>query len=115
MNCRLNITKRIMGVMSDETVQRGQKVKLEAHATRLIHRPLEQIRMSVPDGIKRCQHIKPRVAIELGRENIRLQVLEKSLAQHLLVEMDAVKPGPCRGRPPLDQSGDLLGELKVAR
>ncbi|MEI2686319.1 MAG: hypothetical protein V9G14_08655 [Cypionkella sp.] len=96
MDGRFDIAKRIMGVVGDKAVQRGQKVELEAHAACFIDWPLEQVGLAIPDGIERRQHIKPRVAIELGREDVRLQVLVEGLAQHLLVEMDAVEPGPDR-------------------
>ena len=115
MDGRFDIAKRIMGVMGDKAVLWGQKIELEAHAACFIDWPIEQIRLAIPDRIERCEHIKARVAIELGRENIRLQVLVEGLAQYLLVELDAVEPSPCAGRPALDQSCDVLRELEEAR
>jgi len=115
MDGRLDIAERVMGIVRCETIQRRNTVQLEAHAPSFIDGPLEQIRLTIPDRIERCQDIEPGIAIELSGKNIGLQVLIECLAQHLLIEMDAVEPGPGGGRPARNQSADILGELEKRR
>lgn len=67
------------------------------------------------DRVQRCQDVEPGVSVELGCEDVGLQVLIEGLAQHLLIEMNAVKPRPCGGRPARDQGRYLLRELEELR
>jgi len=67
----------------------------------------------MPGGKERRQKIEARAAVELGGENVGLQVLVEGLAQHFLVEANAVEPRPDRGRPAIDQRADFLCELKL--
>ncbi len=55
------------------------------------------------------------LAVELGDVNVGLQVLVEGLAQHLLIEANAVEPGPDRRRPPIDKGVDRLRELEERR
>jgi hypothetical protein len=112
---RLDIAKRVMGIVRGKAVQRRDAIQLEAHAAIGIHRPVKQIGLAIPDRIERGQDIEPGVAIELGGEDVGLQVLVEGLAQHLLVELDAVEPRPDRRATSVRSARDLLGELEERR
>ena len=108
----LDVAERVMGIVRRERVQRNDAVQFKSHTSIRIHRPFEQIGLATPHGIERHQQIKARTAIELGGEIVGLQVLVESLAQHFLIEADAVEASPGCGRPPFDQSCDVLGQLE---
>ena len=93
----IDVTERVMGIMRSEPVQRRNTIQLEAHTAGFIDGPFEEIRLTIPDRIERRQDVEPRVSVELGGENVGLQVLVEGLAQHLFIEMDAVEPGPGGG------------------
>lgn len=112
---RLDIAERVMGIVRAKAIQRCDAVQLEAHPAIGIHRPFEQFGPAVPDGIERGQNIEAGVAVELSSEDVGLKVLVEGLAQHLLVEADAVEPRPDRGRPAFDQRADFLRELEERR
>jgi hypothetical protein len=109
---RLYVAERIMRVVTGEAIHGRDTIKLEAHAPGFIDGPVEQIGLTVPDSIERRQHVETRVAVELGGEDVGLQVLVEGLAQHLLVKADAVEPGPDGRRPTINQPADLLRELE---
>lgn len=77
---RLDVTQSVMRIVRGEAVQRCDAVQLEAHPAIGIHGPLEQFGLAMPDGIERGQDAEPGIAIELGGEDIGLQVLIEGLA-----------------------------------
>ena len=95
----LDITKRIMGIVRVEAVCRGKTVQLERRAAGIIGRPMHQTGIAAPDSKDGGQDVEPIVAVELRGIDVRLKVLEEGLAQHLLIEPDAVEAHPCRRRP----------------
>ena len=80
MDRRLDVTQSVMRIVRSKTIQRRDAVQFEAHPAIGIHRPLEQFGLAMPDGIEGCQDVEPGIAIELGGEDVGLQVLIEGLA-----------------------------------
>ena len=115
MDRGLDITKSIMGIVCVEAVCRGKTVQLERRAAGIIGRPMHQTGIAAPDSKDGGQDVEPIVAVELRGIDVRLKVLEEGLAQHLLIEPDAVEAHPCRRRPTFGHLHDRLGELEQGR
>ena len=104
-----------MGIVGVEAHGRGQTIQLEGGAAGIVGRPIQQSRITAPHSIDGCQDVEPVVAVELGRVNVRLQVLIEGLPQNLLIETDGVEAHPCCGGPTFDQLHDGLGKLEQGR
>lgn len=112
MDGRLDVPKRIMGIVRVEPVGRRKPVKLEAPPARIIGWPGKQIRIADEGGVNGGQNVKARVAVELCGVNVRQEVLIEGLPQDLLIELHGVVADPDRGRPAFGQLGHLLRKVQ---
>ena len=112
MDRRLDIAKRVMGVMLLEPVGRCHMLQLLRCPAPVVQRKDKRVRIQDFRGLREWQDINAAVAIQL-RDIGRVEVLIEQAAKAFLIEPEAVVATADRRRPCYEAATHLAGKFII--
>ena len=112
MDCRLDIAKRVMGVMLLEPVGRCHMLQLLRCLALVVQRKDQRVRIQDFRCLREWQDINTAVAIQL-RDIGRVEVLVEQAAKAFLVEPETVVATGDRRRPCHEAAAHLAGKFVI--